>query len=112
MIWSIWVSLLAGAGEADLQAFGFAEPAGCSASAMRAGEVVADLGEAGTLGGVGAQQRAANAGVLVDAGGGVGAAAVAEGDLAAFEVAEELGPFLVGRGAVFLGRAAAPGGGR
>ena len=40
--------------------------------------------------------------MFVDAGGVVGAAAVAEGDLAAFEVADEFGPFLVGRGAVFL----------
>ena len=54
------------------------------------------------LGGGRAQQRAADAAVLVDAGGAVGAAAVAEGDLAALEVAEELVPFGVGRGAVFL----------
>src|SRR5215475_6275955 len=33
----------------------------------------------------------------------VGAAAVADGDLAAFEMADELGPFGVGGGAVFLG---------
>ena len=38
----------------------------------------------------------------VRAGGVVGAAAVADGDLAAFEVPDEFGPFLVGRGAVFL----------
>jgi hypothetical protein len=41
----------------------------------------------------------------MDAWGVVGAAAVAEGDLAAFEVAEELLPLLVGGGAVLLGRA-------
>ena len=35
----------------------------------------------------------------------IGAAAVADGDLAAFEVADELGPFGVGGGAVFLGGA-------
>jgi hypothetical protein len=46
--------------------------------------------------------------VLVDARGVVGAAAVAEGDLAALEVAEELGHFLVGRDAVFRGRAQCP----
>jgi len=40
--------------------------------------------------------------VLVDAGGVVGAAAVADGDLALLEVADELGPFFVGGGAVFL----------
>ena len=43
--------------------------------------------------------------MFVDAGGVVGAAAVADGDLAVFEVADELGPFGVGGGAVFLGRA-------
>src|SRR6266516_6397346 len=46
--------------------------------------------------------------VLVDARGVVGAAAVAEGDLAAFEVAEELGPFGVGGGPVLRGRAQRP----
>jgi len=40
--------------------------------------------------------------VFVDAGGVVGAAAVADGDLAALEVADEFGPFGVGGGAVFL----------
>jgi len=40
--------------------------------------------------------------VLVDAAGGVCASAVAEGDAASLEVAEELFPFGVGRGAVFL----------
>jgi hypothetical protein len=40
--------------------------------------------------------------VLVDAAGGVGASAVAEGDAAVLEVAEELFPFGVGRGAVFF----------
>ena len=43
--------------------------------------------------------------MLVDAGGSVGAAAVAQGELAALEVAEELLPFLVGGGAVLRGRA-------
>ena len=41
--------------------------------------------------------------MLVDAGGGEGAAAGAGGDFAAFEVAEEFFPFGVGGGAVFLG---------
>ena len=40
--------------------------------------------------------------MLVDAGGVVGAAAVADGDLAALEMAEEFGPFLVAGGVVFL----------
>ena len=43
--------------------------------------------------------------MFVDAGGVVGAAAVADGDLAALEVADELGPFGVRRGPVFLGGA-------
>jgi len=65
-------------------------------------EVVEDLGEAATLVRVGAQQGATQATVFVDAGCVIGTAAVAEGDFAAFEVAEELGPFLVTGGAVFL----------
>ena len=40
--------------------------------------------------------------MLVDAGRVVGTAAVADGDLAVFEVAEELGPLLVSWGAVLL----------
>ena len=40
--------------------------------------------------------------MLVDSQGVVGAAAVTDGDLAVFEVADELGPFLIGRSAVFL----------
>ena len=42
--------------------------------------------------------------MLVNTGGCVGTAAGAEGDLAAFEVAEEFVPFLVGRLPVFLTR--------
>src|ERR1019366_9143385 len=51
--------LAPGAGEADFQALGFAEPAGFLGLGDPVGEVVADLGQAGTLSGVGAQQRAA-----------------------------------------------------
>ena len=112
VIWSIWASLALGAGEADLESFDLAEPALGFGFGDAGDEVVADLVQAGPGGGVGAQQRAAQAAVFVDAGGVVGAAAVAEGDLAAFEVAEELVPFLVGGGAVFLGWGAARGGGR
>jgi hypothetical protein len=68
-------------------------------------EVVADLGDAGPLGGVGPEHGAAEAGVLVDAGGGERPAAETGGYLAALEVAEELFPFGVGGGAVFLGGA-------
>ena len=92
-----------GGGEADLQALGFAGPAFALGLAGAGDQVVADLGQPWPLGGVGPQQRAADAGVLVDAGGGVGAAAGAQRQLAPFEVAEELGPFLIGGDAVFLG---------
>jgi hypothetical protein len=44
----------------------------------------------------------------VDARGVVGAAAVAEGDLPALEMAEETGPFLICRGPVFPGGAQGP----
>jgi hypothetical protein len=55
-------------------------------------QVVADAREAGPLGRVGPQERAADAAVLGDAAGPVGAAAVAERDPAALEMAEELLP--------------------
>jgi hypothetical protein len=66
-------------------------------------EVVADLGDAGPLRGVGPVQGAAQAGVLVGAGGAEGAAAEAGGEFAALEAAEELLLFGVGGGAVFVG---------
>ena len=86
----------AGSGEADLEAFDFAEPSFAAGFFDSGQQVVADVEEALALGWVGAQQGAAQAGVLVDAGGGVGAAAGAEGDLSVLEVAEELLPFRVG----------------
>jgi hypothetical protein len=95
--------LVFGAGEADFEAFGFAEPAFVFGFGDAGDEVVADLGDAGTLGGVWPVQGAAQAGVLVDAWGVECSAAGAGGDLAALEVAEEFGPFGVGGGAVFLG---------
>src|SRR5499433_3339 len=95
--------LVFGAGEADFEAFGFAEPAFSFGFGDAGDEVVADLGDAGPLGGVWPVQGAAQAGVLVDAGGSDGAAAEAGGEFAAFEVAGELFPFGVGGGAVFLG---------
>ena len=98
----------AGSGEADLEAFDFAEPSFAAGFFDPGQQVLADIEEALALGWVGAQQRAAQAGVLVDAGGGVGATAGAEGDLAMLEVAEKLLPFCVGRGPVFLGRAQRP----
>jgi hypothetical protein len=79
--------------EADLESFGFAGLALAFGFGDAGLEVVADLFEAVPLGGVDAEHGAADAGVLVEAVGGVGASAVAEGDAAALEVAEELFPF-------------------
>src|SRR6266568_3567277 len=59
-----------GAGEADLESFGFAGPAFAVGFGDAGGEVVADLGDAVALGGVGPVQGAPEAAVLVDAGGG------------------------------------------
>jgi hypothetical protein len=94
-----------GASEADFESFDFAEPAFAFGFADAGGQVSADFSDAGPLGWVGPEHWAADAGVLVDAGGGEGPAAQADGYFAAFEVAEELLPFVVGGGAVFLGGA-------
>src|SRR5215469_5562720 len=59
-----------GAGEADFESFDFAEPAFVFGFCDAGGQVVADFGDAGPLSGVGPEHRAADAGVLVDAGGG------------------------------------------
>jgi hypothetical protein len=88
--------------EADLESFCLAVPAFAFGFGDAGGEVVADVGEALFLGGVGPEHRAADAGVLVGAGGGECPAAGSGGDLASLEVAEELLPFGVGGGAVFL----------
>jgi hypothetical protein len=94
-----------GGGEADLESFGFAGPAFAFGFGDAGQEVVADLFQAVPLGGVDPQEGAPDAGVLVDATGGVGASAVAECDAAVLAVAEELVPFGVGGGAVLsLGR--------
>jgi hypothetical protein len=92
-------------GAAFLEGRDFAEP-----------DVVPGLGEPGLgvgshllepseLGGVGAQEPAAGAGVFVDARGAVGAVAVAEGDLAEQEVLFELGSLVAG-GSALLGAVA------
>ena len=91
-----------GAVEADLESFDVAEPALALCFGDAGGEVVADLDEPLAVSGVGPEHRAADAGVLVDAGGAERSAAGAGGDLAAFEVAEELGPLVDGWDAVFL----------
>ena len=99
---SIWASLPVAAARLTLSPSASPGQPCCWASVMRSAQVVADGGQAGPLGWVGPQEGAADAAVLVDAAGPVGAAAVAERDLAALEVAEELLPFGVGGGAVFL----------
>src|SRR4029077_7706711 len=83
------------AGEADLETLGLAVPAVGFGFSDAGEQVVADLFEGRRGGGIGSQQRAAQTAVFVDAGGVVGAAAVADGDLAVFEVADEFGPFFV-----------------
>src|SRR6266487_5400832 len=95
--------LVVGSGEADFEAFDLAEPALALGFGDAGKEVIADLGDAGPLGRVRPVHAAPQAAVLVDARGSERASAQAGGDLSAFEVAEELFPFLVGGGAVFLG---------
>src|SRR5712691_11944327 len=89
--------LVVGAGEADLESLDLAEPAFAFGFGDPGGEVDADFGDARPLGRVGPVHAAPQAAVLVDAGGSERAPARAGGDLAALEVAEELGPFGVGR---------------
>ena len=104
--------LVVGGGEADLESLGFAGPAFALGFGDAGQEVVADSFESAALGGVDPQEGAPDAGVLVDAAGGVCASAVAECDAAALEVAEELVPDYVGGGAVFLAGAELAAGGR
>ena len=65
-------------------------------------QVGVDLGQPLELVGVGSEQRAAQAGVFVLAGCGVGASADPEFDFAFLGVGEELVPLVVGDVAVFL----------
>lgn len=90
--------LIRGAGEADLQSFDLAEPALLLGFGDPVEQVFADGHDAVALVGVGPQQAASQTAVLVHAAGSVGPAAVAQGDAAAFEVAEELLPFRLRRG--------------
>ncbi|MEW2567801.1 hypothetical protein [Streptomyces sp. NPDC047070] len=99
-------------GKAHLEPFHIAEPSFAFGFGDAGEEVVADLDETVTLGGVGPEHRAADAGVLVDAGSAESAAACADGDLASLEVAEEFLPFVVGRDAVFLAGAGGPAAGQ
>ena len=101
--------LVVGGGEADFESFGFTGPAFAFGFGDAGVEVVADFFQSVPLGGVDAEEGApdARAGVLVDAWCRVGASAVAQGELAVLEVAEELVPFGVGGRTVFF---AGPGG--
>src|SRR5450756_2352400 len=95
--------LVLGAGEADFEAVDFAEPAFSFGFADAVEEVVADLGDAGPLAGVGPVHAAPQAAMLVNAGGAECAAAYSRCDFPAFEVAEEFLPFLVAGDPVFIG---------
>src|SRR5439155_14373395 len=96
------------AGEADLESLDLTGPAFSLGFGDAGDEVVADLDEALPLGGIGPEHWASDARMFVDARGAEGSAACTSGYLAAFEVAEELGPFLVGGVAVFLGGSQGP----
>ncbi|NJP98791.1 hypothetical protein HCN51_56830 [Nonomuraea sp. FMUSA5-5] len=89
-----------GSGQADVQAFGLTQPTLALGFGDARQEIAADLLKPWSLGGVNAEERASDAAVLMLAAGAVGAAAVAQGDLAPFEVAEKLIPFGVGGDAV------------
>jgi hypothetical protein len=69
---------------------------------MRASRVVPELNEAVPLGRVWPEHRASDPSMFMDAESTEGAGARAESDLSPLEVAEELLPFSVGWGAVFL----------
>ena len=95
--------LVLGAGEADLESFDLAEPALAFGFGDAGDQVVADLEQAVPLGGVGPEEWASDAGVLVNATAAEGPSAGADGDFAAFEMAQEFLPFLVGGCPVFVG---------
>src|SRR5882757_1736154 len=92
-----------GAGQADLESFDLAEPAFALGFGDAGVEVVADLEQSGLLGGIGPQEWASDAGVLMNAVAAEGSAAGADGYLAPFEMAQELFPFRVGGCPVLLG---------
>jgi hypothetical protein len=95
--------LIVRCGEADLEAVDLAEPALAFGFSDAGDQVVADVDESRLLRRVRSQERASDAGVLVDAAGSIGPTAGAQGDLAVLEVAEELLPLLVGGRAIFGG---------
>ena len=101
VIWSIWASLCRAPARLTFRPSASPSQWLASASAMRAVRLLQICTRRGRWAGSGRSSRQRRPGVLVDAGGVVGAAAVAQGDLAPLEVAEELVPFLVGGDPVF-----------
>lgn len=86
---------LRGGVAAGLQAVDFAEPSVYPGFLDAFVEVADDFSESIALFGVHSEHRASDAGVLVLAGGSVGASAGSEFEFALVEVLVELGPFLV-----------------
>jgi hypothetical protein len=103
VIWSIWASLAREPARLTLRPSTSPCQPSRSASAIRAKEVVADPDDAVALSWVHPQQRASQTAVLVDTAGGIGSATGSEGDASAFEVPEEVLPFLLGGLTVFGG---------
>ena len=95
--------LVLGAGEADLESFDLAEPALSLGFSDAGDQVVANLEHALPLGGVRPKERASDTGVLMNTTAGERPTAGADGDLAAFEVAQEFLPLLDGGYPVFVG---------
>ena len=81
------LEFVSGAVEADLETFDFTEPSLVAGFGDAADEVVTYLDEPIAFGRIGPHQGAAQAGVFVDAWGGVGGAAGPESELAVLEVA-------------------------
>ena len=73
--------LVFGRGEADVELFGFAEPASFFSLADPVGEVVSDLIQSPPFAGINSEEWTANAGVLMVTVGSIGAPAVAKRDL-------------------------------
>ncbi|MEU7599023.1 hypothetical protein AB0B79_39425 [Streptomyces sp. NPDC039022] len=95
--------LVLGGGEAGGRPFDFAEPSLAFGFVDPVFEVVTDLFQAGFLLQGDDQDRAADAGVFVDAVGSVGPPALAQRLLPPLEVGQELLPFLDCDSSVFLG---------
>lgn len=96
------------AGECEVDSFDFALPAFGFGAFTSLDQVGFDLGQAWDHFRVDVQHRAANAGVFVGAGCGVGPSAGAEFDFTFVEVRFDVCPFFCGDGAVFLGGARRP----